>query len=66
MRCQRRLNSSIAILIKAVKKSIGDRHGFSILVQLRIAIIAKTIRFPETTVVGEPITTYATSSGGAA
>ena len=29
-------------------------------------IIAKTIRFPETTVVGEPITTYATSSGGAA
>jgi cellulose biosynthesis protein BcsQ len=25
-------------------------------------IIAKTIRFPETTVVGEPITTYATSS----
>jgi chromosome partitioning protein len=29
-------------------------------------IIAKTIRFPETTVVGEPITTYATTSGGAA
>ena len=29
-------------------------------------IIAKTIRFPETTVVGEPITTYASSSGGAA
>jgi chromosome partitioning protein len=28
-------------------------------------IIAKTIRFPETTVVGEPITTYASSSGGA-
>ena len=29
-------------------------------------IIAKTIRFPETTVVGEPITTYASSSDGAA
>ena len=29
-------------------------------------VIAKTIRFPETTVVGEPITTYASSSGGAA
>ena len=29
-------------------------------------IIAKTIRFPETTVVGEPITTYASASGGAA
>ncbi len=29
-------------------------------------IIAKTIRFPETTVVGEPITIYASSSGGAA
>ena len=28
-------------------------------------IIAKTIRFAETTVVGEPITTYASSSGGA-
>ena len=29
-------------------------------------IIAKTIRFAETTVVGEPITSYASSSGGAA
>jgi chromosome partitioning protein len=29
-------------------------------------IIAKTIRFSETTVVGEPITSYASSSGGAA
>ena len=29
-------------------------------------IIAKTIRFPETTVVGEPITTYASTSDGAA
>ena len=28
-------------------------------------IIAKTIRFPETTVAGEPITSYASSSGGA-
>jgi len=28
-------------------------------------IIAKTIRFPETTVAGEPITAYASSSGGA-
>jgi chromosome partitioning protein len=29
-------------------------------------IIAKTIRFSETTVAGEPITSYASSSGGAA
>lgn len=29
-------------------------------------VIARTVRFPETTVAGEPITTYATSSGGAA
>jgi chromosome partitioning protein len=28
-------------------------------------IIAKTIRFAETTVAGEPITAYASSSGGA-
>ena len=28
-------------------------------------VINRTIRFPETTVAGEPITTYATSSGGA-
>ncbi|TRZ86232.1 MAG: ParA family protein [Streptomycetaceae bacterium] len=29
-------------------------------------VIAQTVRFPETTVAGEPITTYAGSSGGAA
>ena len=29
-------------------------------------VIARTVRFPETTVVGEPITTYASSSPGAA
>jgi chromosome partitioning protein len=29
-------------------------------------VIARTIRFPETTVVGEPITSYASSSSGAA
>lgn len=29
-------------------------------------VIARTVRFPETTVAGEPITTYASSSGGAA
>ncbi len=28
-------------------------------------VINRTIRFPETTVAGEPITTYASSSGGA-
>lgn len=28
-------------------------------------VIARTIKFPETTVAGEPITTYASSSGGA-
>ncbi|MBA2768159.1 MAG: ParA family protein, partial [Sporichthyaceae bacterium] len=27
--------------------------------------ISRTVRFPETTVAGEPITTFATSSGGA-
>jgi len=30
------------------------------------SIIARTVRFPETTVAGEPITTYASSSTGAA
>lgn len=29
-------------------------------------VISRTVRFPETTVAGEPITTYATKSGGAA
>jgi chromosome partitioning protein len=29
-------------------------------------VIARTVRFPETTVAGEPITTYASSSAGAA
>ena len=29
-------------------------------------VIAKTVRFPETTVAGEPITTYASGSPGAA
>jgi chromosome partitioning protein len=29
-------------------------------------VIARTVRFPETTVAGEPITTYASSSSGAA
>ncbi len=28
-------------------------------------VITRTVRFPETTVAGEPITTFATSSGGA-
>ncbi len=27
--------------------------------------ISRTVRFPETTVAGEPITTFATASGGA-
>ena len=27
--------------------------------------IGRTVRFPETTVAGEPITTFATTSGGA-
>ena len=30
------------------------------------AVINRTVRFPETTVAGEPITTYASSSAGAA
>jgi chromosome partitioning protein len=29
-------------------------------------VISRTVRFPETTVAGEPITTYASSSTGAA
>ena len=28
-------------------------------------VISRTVKFPETTVAGEPITSYATSSGGA-
>ena len=30
------------------------------------SVIRRTIKFPETTVAGEPITTYATTSPGAA
>ena len=29
-------------------------------------VISRTVRFPETTVAGEPITSYASKSGGAA
>jgi chromosome partitioning protein len=53
------------------KKTVHNREVLTTIIEkypedVFETIIAKTIRFPETTVVGEPITTYASSSGGAA
>ncbi len=53
------------------KKTVHNREVLTTIIEkypddVLETIIAKTIRFPETTVVGEPITTYASSSGGAA
>ena len=45
-------------VLTRVVEAFGDRVYHT--------VISRTVRFPETTVVGEPITTYATSSGGAA
>jgi chromosome partitioning protein len=52
------------------KKTVHNREVLTTIIEkypddVFETIIAKTIRFPETTVVGEPITTYASSSGGA-
>ena len=53
------------------KKTVHNREVLTTIIEkypddVFETIIAKTIRFPETTVVGEPITSYASSSGGAA
>jgi chromosome partitioning protein len=47
---------------REVLKAILDKYPSDVF----DTIIAKTIRFSETTVAGEPITSYASSSGGAA
>jgi chromosome partitioning protein len=44
-------------VLARVVEAFGDRVFHT--------VINRTVRFPETTVAGEPITTYATSSGGA-
>lgn len=44
-------------VLELVVQQFGD--------QVFHAVIARTVRFPETTVAGEPITSYAPSSGGA-
>jgi chromosome partitioning protein len=45
-------------VLARVVEAFGDRVFHT--------VINRTVRFPETTVVGEPITTYAPSSTGAA
>ena len=45
-------------VLARVVEAFGDRVFHT--------VINRTVRFPETTVVGEPITTYASSSAGAA
>ena len=44
-------------VLQRVVDAFGDRVFHT--------VVARTVRFPETTVAGEPITTYATSSAGA-
>jgi chromosome partitioning protein len=53
------------------KKTVHNREVLTAIVEkypedVFETIIAKTIRFSETTVAGEPITSYASSSSGAA
>jgi chromosome partitioning protein len=45
-------------VLSRVVEAFGDRVFHT--------VIGRTVRFPETTVVGEPITTYASTSPGAA
>jgi chromosome partitioning protein len=45
-------------VLARVTEAFGDRVFHT--------VISRTVRFPETTVAGEPITSYASSSAGAA
>jgi chromosome partitioning protein len=72
---QERLNPELELQgILATMYDARTLHGREVLARVVEAfgdrvfhtVINRTVRFPETTVVGEPITTYATSSPGAA
>jgi chromosome partitioning protein len=71
---QERLNPQLELQgILATMYDARTLHGREVLARVVEAfgdrvfhtVINRTVRFPETTVVGEPITTYAPSSGGA-
>jgi len=72
---QERLNPQLELEgILATMYDARTLHGREVLARVVEAfgdrvyhtVISRTVRFPETTVVGEPITTYASSSAGAA
>jgi len=74
-RVQERINPRLEVEgILATMYDSRTLHGREVLARVVDAfgekvfhtVIARTVRFPETTVVGEPITTYASSSPGAA
>ncbi len=74
-RVQERINPQLEVEgILATMYDARTLHGREVLARVVEAfgdkvfhtVIARTVRFPETTVAGEPITTYASSSSGAA
>jgi len=74
-RVQERINPRLEVKgILATMYDARTLHGREVLARVVDAfgekvfhtVIARTVRFPETTVAGEPITTYASSSSGAA
>jgi chromosome partitioning protein len=74
LKVQQRLNPQLELEgILATMYDARTLHGREVLARVVEAfgdrvfhtVIARTVRFPETTVVGEPITTYAPGSGGA-
>jgi chromosome partitioning protein len=74
LKVQQRLNPQLELEgILATMYDSRTLHGREVLARVVEAfgervfhtVIARTVRFPETTVVGEPITTYAPASGGA-
>jgi chromosome partitioning protein len=74
-RVQERINPRLEVEgILATMYDARTLHGREVLARVVDAfgdkvfhtVIARTVRFPETTVAGEPITTYASSSPGAA
>jgi chromosome partitioning protein len=74
-RVQERINPRLEVEgILATMYDARTLHGREVLARVVEAfddkvfrtVIARTVRFPETTVAGEPITTYASSSAGAA
>ncbi len=75
LKVQDRLNPQLELQgILATMYDARTNHGREVLARVVEAfgervfhtVINRTVRFPETTVVGEPITTYASSSAGAA